>query len=357
VSANAAAALITAIGMTTPVGLTAAQSCAAIRAGIAAMDDLDMTIETDGFDVVPVRGCAVPVVTEGYLGLGRWTRLAVSALKDLMSASNLSVDDLASATLYLALPPAERGGVDNRVQQLLGLRIAQWIGLRGLEGRVRSYPTGHAAAGHACRDAIAHLATGHAQRAIICAVDSLVEPETLEFFHSKRRLKTDDHIDGFIPGEAAACILIESASTARSRAARPLAALEAVALGQEPITIWSDQPSPATGLSDAVRGTLAQLGDARVPLVVSDLNGESYRAKEFGITAARALSAASGKWSLWHTADCIGDTGAASFAVSLCVAARALAKGVLQADRALILGSSDDGLRSVVSLHNVLAEA
>jgi 3-oxoacyl-[acyl-carrier-protein] synthase-1 len=86
------------------------------------------------------------------------------------------------------------------------------------------------------------------------------------------------------------------------------------------------------------------------------LNGESYRAKEFGNTAVRALAKALGDWTLWHPADCIGDTGAAAFTVSTCVAVRALAKGYAKSSRALVLGSSDDGLRGAVSLSRVSPE-
>lgn len=355
-TAIGAAAVISAIGMTTPVGITAAQSCAAIRAGIAAINDLDVMIETESLETVPLKGCTVPNVTDGYLGLGRWTRLVTSALKDLIESAKLSSNDLARATIYLALPSSPRPGTDSRVPQMLGLRIAQWLGLPGIEGRVRIYAAGHASAAHACSEAIAHVQSGMVERAIICGVDSLVEPATLEFFLSKRRIKTEDQVDGFIPGEAAAVILIEQESRARARALQPMATIEAAALGNEPVTIWSDEPSPATGLSTASSTMLTQLPDqgAAIQLIVSDLNGEIYRAKEFGNTAARALSKIQTKWTLWHAADCIGDTGAASFAVSLCVAARALHKGYARAERAMILGSSDDGLRGAVSLRRVM---
>ena len=354
-STSGSAAVISAIGMTTPVGMTAAQSCAAIRAGIAAMTDLDVVIETEALETVPLRGCTVPNLTDGYLGLGRWTRLVTSALKDLMESAKLSPDELARSTVYLALP-GQRPGTDARVPQMLGLRIAQWLGLPGIEGRVRIYAAGHAAAAQACSEAVVHVQSGVIERAIICGVDSLVEPATLEFFQSKRRIKTDDQIDGFIPGEAAAVILIEQEARVRARALQPMAAIEAAALGNEPVTIWSDEPSPATGLSTASSAMLAQLPDqdVAIQLIVSDLNGETYRAKEFGNAAARALSRIRTKWTLWHAADCIGDTGAASFAVSLCVAARALNKGYARAERAMILGSSDDGLRGAVLLHRVM---
>jgi 3-oxoacyl-[acyl-carrier-protein] synthase I len=353
------AVVVTAIGMTTPVGFTAAQSCAAVRAGIAAIAELDFVIETDDLDRVPAIGCAVRGVTDGYLGLGRWTRLATAALKDLVTNARLSETELAAAGLYLALPPVARDGVDARLPQLLGPRIAQWMRAADVANRTRTYPLGHAAGAVALSEAATHVAQGGVPRAIVCGVDSLVEAATLAYYASKRRLKTDDRVDGFVPGEAAACVLVERASQARARGVSALAAIEAASIGTEPTTIWSDDPSDATGLSDAIRGTLDQLptrgADTRV--IVCDLNGETYRAKEFGAVAARVLSAIPAKWAVWHPADSIGDTGAASFAVSTCVGVRGLAKGYAKGDRVLVFGSSDDGLRGSVSLRRIPVEA
>lgn len=354
-----ASVAITAIGMTTPAGLTAAQTCAAVRAGISAIGELDVEIETESYDLVPVNGCAVLPVTRGYFGLGRWTRLATAALRDLVANAGLPEGGLATTGLYLGLPPSARPGVDAKISQLLGRRIARSMGLAGLEARTRVYADGHAAAARACEDAVAHVQQGIVERAIVCGVDSLIEAETLAFFRTKRRLKAADRVDGFSPGEAAACFLVERAEQARVRGVQPLAALEAVSTGNEPLTIWSDEPSPATGLSDAMLELLAQLPDAGhgTGVVVSDLNGEAYRSREFGNAAARVLSAIPTPWKVWHAADCVGDTGAASFTISACIAARGLAKGYANAERALVLGSSDDGLRGAISLCRVAQEA
>jgi len=349
------ASVITAIGMATPVGLTAAQSCAAMRAGISAIGELDFVIQNDSFEEVAVMGCALRGVTDGYSGLGRWTRLATAALHDLVTNAGLSTRELATAALYLALPPLGRGGVDARIAQLLGVRIAQWMGVAGIGARTRVFAEGHAAGAHACQEALADVERGAVERAVVCGVDSLIEPETLRFFVEKRRLKTEDRPDGLVPGEAAACFLLERAEQAKAHGARPLASIAAASTASESVTIWSDEPSAATGLSDAIRGTLEQLPDQgrNTRLVVCDLNGETYRSKEFGNTAARALSVIPVKWTVWHAADCIGDTGAAAFTVSACLGARALARGYAKSDGILVLGSSDDGLRGAAYLRRV----
>jgi len=135
-------------------------------------------------------------------------------------------------------------------------------------------------------------------------VDSLIEPESLRFFIERKRLKTPDWIDGFVPGEAAACLLIEPVARAARRQATLLAAIEGVGTAIEPTTIWLAEPCAATGLSEAAAAALDQLPDRgqTVRLVISDVNGETYRAKEFGITATRTLSRIPASFSIWHAA-------------------------------------------------------
>jgi 3-oxoacyl-[acyl-carrier-protein] synthase-1 len=232
------------------------------------------------------------------------------------------------------------------------------MGVANLEARTHIYAHGHAAGARACQDALAHVTGGATERAIVCGVDSLVEAETLEFFLAKRRLKTEEWVDGLVPGEASAALLLERAPHAEKRGAQPLASIEATAAAMEPVTIWSDEPSAAVGLSEAIRATLDQLPDGgrSIRVVVCDLNGETYRAREFGNAAARTLSAIQAPLAIWHPADCIGDTGAAAFVVSACIGARALAKGYAKGDTVLTLGSSDDGLRGAAALRHVSTE-
>ncbi len=347
--------VVTGVGMMTPVGLSAEATYAAIRGGISMIGELEyFVIENDWFEEVPLAGCAIAGVTDGYLGLGRWTRLATGAISNVLETAGLSDGELSAAGLYLALPSTERSGVDTRITQMLGLRIGEWLGIESLERRTRVYPLGHAAGAAACQGAVADLIGGGMTHALVCGVDSLVEPDTLQFLYEKKRLKTEDNVDGFIPGEGSACMLLEPRGSAESRGAEVLAGLEAPSTATEAVTIWSDDPSPATGLSEAIAGTLGQLADQgmRTGLVVCDLNGELYRSKEFGITVPRVLNRVQTDWDVLHPADCIGDTGAASFAISTCIGTATLQEESVNADGVLVWGSSDDGLRGSVYLRS-----
>ena len=344
---------ITGIGMVTPVGHTAYESCASIRAGIVRMIDIDyFIIENAAFEEVPVTGCPICGVTDGHVGLGRWTKMAARAIQDLMVNAKLSEKDLTTSGLFLGLPSLEREGVDTRIADMLALRVGQWTKTEGLEDRTRVYIEGHAGMAKALITALGELKANKVQHAIVGGVDSLVEPETLGFFYVKDRLKTEDNTDGFIPGEAAAFMILENMEHAQSRGADIMAILEAPHNATEPVTIWSEDPSEGSGLSQAIRGTFEQLSDKGVHtgLIINDLNGETYRAKEFGSAATRVLRTMQTEWQLWHPAECIGDTGAASFAIAACVGARSLQKGYAKTENILVCGSSDDGLRGSVYL-------
>jgi len=344
---------ITGIGMLTSVGHTAYQTCASIRAGISRITDIDyFLIENDWFEEVPITGCPIIGITDGHLGLGRWTKMAAMAIQDLIISAKLLEGDLTQTGLFLGLPSLQRKGVDTRMANMLGLRIGQWNRIERLEDRTHIYTEGHAATAKAFMSAIQEINGNKIKYAIVGGVDSLVELDTLAFFYEKNRLKTEDNTDGFIPGEAAAFVMIENKGQAQQRGADIMAMLEAPHTGTEPVTIWSEDPSTGSGLSEGVRGTLEQLSDKGVQtgLIICDLNGETYRAKEFGNTAARVLSDLQPEWKLWHPAECIGDTGAASFAISACLGARSLQRGYAKTENVLVCGSSHDGLRGAAYL-------
>jgi 3-oxoacyl-[acyl-carrier-protein] synthase-1 len=344
-------ALVTSIGMVTCVGHGAIQACSSLRAGIARIRELEEPPPgADEFEWDARVGAPVDGVTDGLAGIDRYMALGAHALGDLIETAGLSRTELDTTGLYIALPPETRDGFDPVIREMLPKRIADCIGGTALEHRTQLYLDGHAATARASLGALADLESGRFSRAIVCGVDSWLEQETLECLAEHRRLKTAEDPDGFVPGEAAACFLLEPAVSDPKTA--PLARLEAVATATEPHTIWSPEPSAATGLSESIRATLTQLDDggAETGLIVCDLNGESYRAREFGNTLPRVMREIAAGGELWHPADCIGDIGAASFALSVCIGARALERGYANGGGVLVWGSSDDGLRGSLYL-------
>jgi len=196
-------AVVTGMGMVTPAGCSAHAACAAIRGGITRFAELG-TVSVPGDDGTdrPVVGSAVTGVTDGTHGLGRITRLAADAIHDLAEGSAFAA--LGDARFYLALPPADRPGVDPRLGRDLGGRIERWCGIKGAAARTTVFPRGHAAFVEAIAAALEDLERGAVSAAVVGGVDALVEPETVRFFHAAGRLKPLDSPVGLIPGEGAA---------------------------------------------------------------------------------------------------------------------------------------------------------
>ena len=77
---------VTGVGMVSPIGLTAASSCAAARAGITRIRDVEGVYAIDPISqrAEPVTAHFVKGVTDGFSGLGRLARLGEAALRDLL---------------------------------------------------------------------------------------------------------------------------------------------------------------------------------------------------------------------------------------------------------------------------------
>jgi 3-oxoacyl-[acyl-carrier-protein] synthase-1 len=84
-------------------------------------------------------------------------------------------------------------------------------------------------------------------------------------------------------------------------------------------------------------------------VVYDDLNGEEWRARELGTALARVgeLYRAA---RFTHPASMLGDTGAASGAVAMCLAARSFVRGYATSKDVLILSSSEHGHVGVLGL-------
>ncbi len=88
------------------------------------------------------------------------------------------------------------------------------------------------------------------------------------------------------------------------------------------------------------------------PWLVSDHNGENYRASELGhaIVRLRADHEAFAAPLVTYPAASFGDTGAASALLAIVTVVRAFARNHALADTALVLASSDGGLRGAAAI-------
>jgi 3-oxoacyl-[acyl-carrier-protein] synthase-1 len=192
--------------------------------------------------------------------------------------------------------------------------------------------------------------TGQAAFALAGAIDSYRDLYVLGTLDAEERVKSSVHLDGFIPGEGAAFLLLTSTRTADTARLRPLAALTRLAIGEEAGHLYSS----ATYRGDGLARTFTQLfasGEVPAPIaeVYSSMNGESHWAKEWGVGFVRNRQAFLDDHGMHHPADCFGETGAACGPLLVGLAAIGMRDGYRRSP-ALVYCSSDHGARAALTV-------
>lgn len=370
-------AAILAHAMVTALGCDSADACAAARAGLtraAMIDGVKVSAAADGRPE-PVAVHAVPVLTKGFEGETRLQRMVDHAMLDMKLLLSRACVPLDRVGFYFAVPdPA-------REYQALGLitdeklreekaEVAKALASKPFDGAsaqrmltraaaaaewpgqiklMRAFAAGQAAALACMAAARQELEEGRMELAIVAAVDSLISPTTLNWLHQCHRLKTTAMPIGLMPGEA--CVMLAMARGGPNAQGYVLDA----ALGREPLSLWSGATSVGVGLGDVMarvaHSALWQDAQAKA-WVISDHNGEVYRANEWG----HALVRLQGVWpaasdpTVWFPAINFGDTGSAGPLIGVCMALRAFERGHAPAGHAMVLASSEGEARAALVL-------
>lgn len=344
--------ILSGVAVVSPVGHSAAVTYTSVRAGLARIaQSADLKIRDEKGRLMWVTCAAVTGITDGHRRYLRHFRMAVRAFAEVLTHARLDDRLLEDTILHLVLAEPERPGMDDRVENDLVRKMSRTLELADLSSRTTITSTGHAGVFEAVQAAANAIAAGQCSRVIIGAVDSYLDELTLEWLKDTGRLKTDDNPKGFVPGEGASFLVLERQSSAMARKGRMLARLVGIGNAMEPNSIYENAASTGNGLTDAIRSVLkAADNTSSVSLTVCDLNGERYRANEWGLAMSRSFGSGLPSARLWHPADCFGDCGAATGAVNLVFGALALARHNLPDGQVLTWGASDDGQRGAALL-------
>ena len=363
---------ITALGMATALAPTMADSCAAFRAGVTRISELDTVTpdEDAAFGEEPIAACRATYLAKGYGSGAKAVLLGGIALSDLLQRRPLTSTDMARTGIVVHLSDCflldvvsetlEDGDEEDAMpsalwqQECASLvpRMLRGAGLGILtENRHLSFG-GHAGFASALQKAEIMVASNRLERCLVGAVDSCLDPEFLLAAAVRGLLKTAVNPVGFIPGEAAAFVLIERTAELRRVEARPLASFACGPLLPGAFDRFSEDPPNGVILARAIRDLLAlQPHPVEVALVIGDLNGDEYRARNWGSALVRLTNARGvADTPMWIPALGFGETGAASGAVGVCLAARAVERGQLRQGAALAWLSDDRGAAAAMMI-------
>jgi len=244
--------------------------------------------------------------------------------------------------------PSPRPGLTEDLQRDLMRRITKRYGR--LFGTATAFPAGHAAGLLALEAGFRKLQQGGLDACVVASVDSYLEPETLEWLESCDQLHGAGRLNnawGFIPGEGAGALLLMRADTARRFGARLLASVCGTGSAIEAKRIKSAMVCVGEGLTEAFRVALAALPNgALVSDVYCDLNGEPYRADEYGFTALRMKEAFVSPSDFIAPADCWGDVAAASGPLQVMLSVIAGLKGYSRGGVSFTWASAEGGERA-----------
>jgi 3-oxoacyl-[acyl-carrier-protein] synthase-1 len=332
--------------MISAVGLSAPEVAASVRAGTMRLTEstiMDKRFKPFTLSEVPEDG--LPPLNEELALRGltsremRMLRLAEVPLRECLATLP---NGAAAPPVIVALPELETTRPLNGDQFLdaLALQVGGFDRAKS-EAALR----GRAGGLLAITRAAAWLDAG-APFVIAGGVDTYRDLYVLGTLDMEQRVKSAANLDGFIPGEGAAFMLLTRRTNASSAGVKPIAAIGGIGGSVEIGHLYSDQPYRGDGLAALFATTLAN-GAGPIAEVYSSMNGESHWAKEWGVAFMRSRPRFAENHGMHHPADCHGDTGAAAGPLMIGLAALGISDGYRRSP-CLVYGSSDRGERAAL---------
>ncbi|QKD79839.1 beta-ketoacyl-[acyl-carrier-protein] synthase family protein [Actinomyces marmotae] len=352
--------VITGLGATTPLGGDVASTWRALRSGACAVRAITEDWAEDMG--LPVR-IAAPLAVEpsGVLGprelrrLDRASQLALIAAREAWAqAGSPEIDqERLAVSISPGMGPVlsvmgawdalrERGArrvAPTAVPALMPNAPAVAVGIElGARAGIHS-PVAACASG---AEAIAHgadlIALGRADMVLAGGTDAALHPMTIAAFAAMRALSTrnDDPAgasrplaadrDGFVLGEGAGVVVLESAAHARARGARPLAHLAGSAITADAMDIARPDPTGAQQ-ERALRQALAQAGLA--PAELGHINAHATSTPAGDLVEARMITRVAPGAALSATKSATGHLLGGAGGLEAVLAAMAIVDGFL----------------------------
>ena len=356
--ANQPKVYIAGTGMITPIGANTAMTAAAVRAGVSGYRYTDFYVGDDEY----VRMALVPeealenslneeTLTSEYT-TGEYTarryrllQLAKLALEELKPALPQNV----KLPLFIAGPEQLFEG-DQPINGVFLQNLAKQTGVNLDLAMSRIISTGRAGGLAAVNLAFRFFASGEESFAIVAGVDTFYDGAVVQTLQKDERLLAGGNMDGFIPGEGAAFILLCKHKVPLHKNTDKIVCLYEAGLGNEPGHRASKEPYRGDGLASTVATALANAKTAKIKTLYSSMNGEHFFAKEHGVAMIRNSEFLEEHIKIEHPADCFGDLGAAFGPVAVGIIATHLLNNKIGSP-CIVCCSSDKESRGAVVMH------
>lgn len=339
------------VGACTSLGANAAASAAAVRAGISSFAEHPFMIDTAGNPMIVARA---PYLIPDISGANRYLSLAIPAVEEALHSLHTLNVNISDIPAIIGLP-AERPGLPEGIDKQIVKAFSSITDVSKKLSQIETIQNGHSAGLMALEAGLHKLRKGIAEFCLIGGVDSYLEPETLEWLEACEQLHSAGEMNnawGFVPGEAAGFCLLASRNALLKYNISPLVEIMTVATAYEENLIKTDTVCLGIGLTDVFEQVLRTLPTSfsKIGNIVCDMNGEPYRADEYGFASLRVAEYFADTSDFVAPADCWGDVGAASGPLFINLARAAWQKGYANGPSALLWTSSESGERSAAIL-------
>lgn len=349
---------ILAVGMTTPVGLSAQATAAAVRAGITRTRE--STVHLSAWDgqrlgLVDERHLhpLAPALETSAMGLSdrhrRMLRLSTLAFRELLTAWKPPTPP----PLMLALPEPPPQGMMDPVGPGFLSHLSQQTGVGFDAKSSRVFRQGRAGGLLALETALALLTSRQVDCVYVGGVDTYLDLSLLGWLDAQERLLSEGRAEGFIPGEGAAFLLLTTPKRTQSLGLEPLAQLMGTGTGKEKGHLYSDSPHLGEGLTDSLHAlfTAVPREFPKVETVYAGMTGERIWGREWGIAYLRNRDRIQETYRIEHPAEYLGDPGAALGTLMVGLSALALRKGYRKGP-CLVWCGSDREARGAALVHS-----
>ncbi|MCG8314935.1 MAG: hypothetical protein MI976_17130 [Pseudomonadales bacterium] len=341
------------VGMISAVGLNALQTYASVKAGISRFAETSiydknynpfvMSLLPD--DVLPPLEQAIESDASLTSRQVRMLRLATNPLQD--AAKDLPKGE--KLTIFLAVPeeipgrpaPINSDFIEHLCTQTK-IALAPESSQLFFEGRSGGLS--------AMKAALDYLATSEEQHVLIGGIDSYLDLYLLASLDMESRILSTTTMDGFVPGEGAAFILLSKAQTSDITEQTTYAVIKSAGISFEKGHLYSEEAYKGDGLAQAFAIMFEEYkAQEKVQSVYAGLNGENFGSKEWGVAYLRNKAHFEEQYQIEHPIDCLGDTGAALAPMLMGLSAIGLWRKTTPGP-SLIWCSSDYGQRAALIL-------
>jgi 3-oxoacyl-[acyl-carrier-protein] synthase I len=315
---------IQSLGTFTSVGGDVPMTMASLLTQFQAFDDL-AALASDG---EPLTGAATPL-SPRLTGVARLGALGLLALRECAAAAQPGAP---LPVLVCAPDPADLqispGGLLELVTADAGIAVDRQ--------QSRVFARGRIAVLEALIAARTLLTTRRATGCYLVGVDSLVMGDRPRRLVQQGRVLDGNSVDGFVPGEGAAALLLTADG-------KGLAVIAGLGTGAEPAGGNEELPVTGAGLHEAALRALAESGTPGTQLaaVVHDVSGVHRDFEELLLARTRPPMDVAQQAQVYAPALSVGEIGAAAGPLALAMLAFFIQQGVVDGPGLCLFRSSD----------------